>query len=357
MLIDIVLSVVGLAIVAMTLFDLAATTISLSSVRGPLASRLSAVLWALVRRTDATRLSFLHRAAGPALILVVLAGWLVSLTLGWTILFSVEGALESSSATQQQSSSVRAVDAAFFVFGGLIGRGSSSLAPDAIGWSTLEALMSLSGVALITLALAWILPVVSAVVQKRAFAARISALGGSPQEIITRAWNGRNLGDLNLQLLPLIPEVSLLAQRHLAYPVMHYFHSSAQRTAVGPRLAALDDALTLIDAARLDRADAGTGLDESTTEPLRQAITDYLATLDKVFISATEDSPPPPDGRTLVQGGLVAEQGFVDAIEERCDRLRERRALLWGYVRHDGWDWQDLRADDAVDDERPEKTS
>lgn len=358
MVLDVVLFVLGAALVLVTLYDLAATTISLSSARGPLASRLSAVVWGMARRTSGTRIESVQRAAGPVLLLAILMGWLVTLTLGWTMLFSVGDALESTAEAQQQGSSIRGVDAVFFVFGNLIGRGSSSLSPTEAWWSTLEALMSLTGVALLTLAIAWILPVVAAVVQKRALAAQISSLGGTPQEIVTRGWNGRTLGDLNLQLLPLIPEVALLAQRHLAYPVIHYFHSAAQRTAIGPRLAALDEALTLIDAAGLDAPDTvrDTNLDTSTTEPLRQAISDYLATLETVFIRADHDAPPPPDPTPLVDAGVVDGSGLRDAVAERCDQLRNRRSLLAGYVRHDGWSWEDIATSRDARDERPDET-
>lgn len=354
---DVVLFVAGAALVLGTLYDLAATTISLSSARGPLASRLSAAVWWVAARTAGTPFQFFRRAAGPALLLVVLAGWLVTLTLGWTLLFSVGDALESTAEPQQQGSPVRLVDSLFFVFGSLIGRGASGLSPSEVWWSTLEALMSLTGVVLLTLVLAWILPVVSAVVQKRALAARLSALGGTPQELITRSWNGRNLGDLNLQLLPLIPEVTLLAQRHLAYPVIHYFHSAAQRTAIGPRLAALDDALTLLEVAGLDEGDADSNLDRSTTEPLRQAISDYLSTLETVFIRAADVAPPPPDPQPLVDAGMVGGDGLEAAVAARCDELRERRSLLAGYVRHDGWAWHDITEAKDAEDAQPEQTS
>lgn len=357
MVVDVVVFVLGVAVVLGTLYDLAATTISLSSARGPLASRLSAVVWWVASRAQGTPLRVLQRVAGPALLLTVLAGWLLTLTLGWTLMFSVGDALEKTAGPQQQGSSVRFVDSLFFVFGSMIGRGSSQLSPSEVWWSTLEAVMSLTGVVLLTLVLAWILPVVGAVVQKRALAARISALGGTPQELITRSWNGRNLGDLNLQLLALIPEVTLLAQRHLAYPVIHYFHSSAQRTAIGPRLAALDDALTLLEVAGLDEDDADSNLDRSTTEPLRQAISDYLSTLETVFIRADDDAPPPPDPQRLVDEGIVGGAGLADAVSARCDDLRNRRALLAGYVRHDGWTWGDITDDRDAEDAAPDRTS
>jgi hypothetical protein len=215
--------------------------------------------------------------------------------------------------------------------------------------------MSVTGVGLITLSLAWLLPVVSAVVQKRALAATISTLGETPQDIVVRAWNGRDLGNLDLHLLPLIAEFNLLAQRHLAFPVIHYFQSSDHRTAIGPQVAGLDDALTLIEAGGLDDGTAETGLDRSTTVPLRQAVTDYLATLHQVFIHPSDDDLERPATDLLVDRGLfdVEAQRRLDEILEQN---RQRRRLINGYLGADGWSDDDLTADDEADAD-PEEIS
>lgn len=344
---DVALFLVGATVVALALYDMASTTISLSSVQGPLSSRLSELVWKVGRRASGTRLTAVRRGTGPILIVTVAVGWLMTLTLGWSLIFTVDGALQASGASaEQQSADVRWIDSVFFVFGSLIGRGSSGLAPDQVAWSSIVALMSLTGVGLITLALAWILPVVSAVVQKRALAARLSALGSDPEELVGRMWNGRDLGNLDLHLLPLVDELSLLAQRHLAFPVIHYFHSADERSTISLRIAALDEALTLIEAGRLDRGAEGQ-LDRSTTEPLRRAISDYLATLEHIFITAGDEPPPPPDGRMLVDEDIVDVDidELEDEIRRICDQLDSRRALLAGYVRHDGWQWSDVSRD------------
>lgn len=340
MLPDMLLLVLGLSLVAVTLYDVAATTISLSTVRGPLSTRFSELVWRLSQRAGGTRLSILQRGAGPLALVLITVGWLLALTLGWSLVFTMDGALEHSAEPEQQTSPIRWVDSMFFVFGSLIGRSSSDLAPDEILWSSTVALMTLTGVGLLTLALAWILPVVSAVVAQRTVAAKLSAMGGTPQDIVLRSWDGEGLGNLDLHLLPLIDDLSLLAQRHLAYPVIHYFHSSDGRTAIGPRVAALDEALTIIEAARLDDPARRTGLDGSTTGPLRQAISDYLDTLDVVFIS--DDLPPPPPSVDRVVAGGAGGDDLPAVLEDLCDRLAARRSRLHGYVHHDGWTWADV---------------
>jgi hypothetical protein len=352
---DIALLVAGAGIVLTVLYDVGATTISLSAVRGPFSGRLSAVVWSVGNRLR-TKRRRLQRITGPLLLISILIGWFVTLTAGWTLIFSADGALTSTAAPEQQTSQVRWVDALFFVFGRLIGTGSSSLEPDEAGWSTAVALLTLSGVILLTLVIAWILPVVAAVVQKRALASKISALGGSPQGIVCQAWTGRDLGDLNLHLLPMIGELTILAQRHLAYPVIHYFHSSDDRTAIGPRIAALDEAITLIAAGHLDDVQRGTGLDVSVTRPLRQAISDYLGTLEYVFIQPSTSVPDPPAFDRLVAEGIVDGDTMRAELAERAEAIETRRSLLCGYVEHDGWPWSAVSDDTDAEEEDPEET-
>lgn len=352
---DIALIILGLAIVLAVLYDLSATTISLSAVRGPVSTRISAMLGSIGSRPSNRRIALLQRVLGPVLLIGILVGWLTTLALGWSLVFSAEGALSTTAEPGQRSSDVRWVDSLFFVFGRLVGTGSSDLEPDEAWWSTAVALLTLSGVILLTLVIAWILPVVAAVVQKRALASKISALGGTPQDIVLTSWTGRDLGDLNLHLLPIIDELTVLAQRHLAYPVIHYFHTTAQRTAIGARLAALDEALTLIDAADLDDVERDSGLDVSVTRPLRQAISDYLSTLEYVFIHPADDPPRPPAADRLVEEGLAGPE-IADEVARICDELAARRSLLLGYVLHDGWTWAAVCDDVDAETDDPEET-
>ncbi len=341
---DVALFLAGAALCLVVLIDLVATTVSLSSVAGPLSGRFAALVWGLASRANRRPITIVKRSAGPLLIVVTLAGWLGALTLGWTLIFTVDGALESTTSNATQVSHVRFVDALFYVFGSLVGRGSSGLAPHSVWWSSVQMLMALSGVALLTLSLAWILPIVSAVVQKRSIAAQLSALGRTPVDVIRNGWNGRDFGDLHLYLVPLVSGLSMLAQRHLAYPLMHYFHSADARTAIGPRVAVLDEALTLIEAAGFDDPDRGLGLGTSATVPLRQAIDDYLATLEKVFICRADHAPRLPEVTGLGTIGDTDEEEAARELERLCERLEGRRSLLLGYLHHDGWAWDRVMA-------------
>lgn len=348
---NVVVFVIGLAVVAFTLVDIGLTTISVSSARGPLSSRVMSASWRVFRTVSPHASGSATRLAGPLILALVLLTWLVGLTVGWAVVFSIDGALTSTGGeTSGDDVSVRFVDALFFVFGSLVGRNSSSLSPDQAAWSSVEAAMALTGVGIITLALAWIIPVVQAVVHKRAVANQLSAIGGTPQEMLRNCWNGDDYGEMYLYFVSLVSELPLLAQRHLAFPVMHYFDTSDLRTAIGPRLAALDELLTIVEADELeDRR-----LFVSTITPLRRAISSYLDSLEQVFIVKSVDNPRPPAVAELRDDGLVTCSD--ERVAELCDELADRRRLLAGYLDHDGWSWSDVFSTaDVPDDADPEQ--
>ena len=137
-------------------------------------------------------------------------------------------------------------------------------------------------------------------------------------------WDGSSTAQLDLHLIALVPDVAAVAQSHLAYPVIHYFHSESAETALGPSMAALDAALTangvLAPEVRMDR---------TSVEPLRVAVGRFLQTLRVAFLSSaaleliangrTEDQV-----QTLLGADWLVYQGLddlVDAVRDGRDDL------------------------------------
>ena len=103
-----------------------------------------------------------------------------------------------------------------------------------------------------------------------------------------RAWTDEGdfaLGDALTQLAPMI---ELHAQRHLAYPVLHFFHSRHVREAVAPRLAAPQEALLMISAQARHQGAAAPNAVHIT----RCAVGGMLGTLDTAFIHEGDAVPP-----------------------------------------------------------------
>jgi hypothetical protein len=115
------------------------------------------------------------------------------------------------------------------------------------------------------------------------------------------------------------------AQRHLAYPVLHFFHSTQGRTATGPRVAALSETLRLIGPLPTEAQPP-----PASVRSAQSAIDGFLSPLSSAFIRHAAKT-----AHEVETGGRT---------EAR------RRRLLHALVRDDGWNWSDAVGEDPGGD-------
>lgn len=318
----------GAIILAAVLADLIVTTLVPSGGAGPISTRLSGLLWrgalALHRRRGAHRAL---RTAGPVIVISIVLLWLLGLVAGWALVFGREGAILMTESGDPSPSFGKV----YFAAATVLGRGTATYSPGSDLWRTVEQVAAGTGVALIGLGIAYIIPIVNAVVQKREVASYLGALGGTPDEILVRAWDGEGFGSLHLHFIALTPQLNRLTQNHLAYPVLHYFHSGNRFTALGPSVVVLDETLTFTEAALRPEA----GLDPSSVRPLRAAVDGFLRTLTRVAVVSSERPLPLPTFSAYRERDLPLRPD--EEIRARYDELVDRRCLLAGFLEHDGW--------------------
>lgn len=92
----------------------------------------------------------------------------------------------------------------------------------------------------------FLLNVLGAVVGQRSLAAYIADLGGKPLKILERSWTGEHFDSLSDHLVAVTAMVQMYAEQHLAYPVLHFFHSESERTSTPLQLAALEELVFLL---------------------------------------------------------------------------------------------------------------
>lgn len=343
-----VLGIVGVALIVFVVSDVLRTTLLLEG-GGPLTTRLSNFLWRFALRFhDRRRRSMAsHRrlsTVGVAILLVTLSVWMILIWGGWTMIFSL-----SPEAVVDTSSGEPADLVARFYFTGytLITLGMGDFRPGPGVWQIATALAAANGFFLITLAIAYVLPLISAVVQKRQTAAYIASLGSTPNEILLNAWDGSGFGRLDDHLTNLALPLTLLGQNHLAYPVLHCFHSATRETALAPGVAALDEALILLQhGVEPDHRPGPAAL-----RPLQEAIRTLLKTLASSYLRPDSETPPVPALAPLRAAGVRTADppGFRAAL----DALAPRRRLLLGLVRRAGWSWEDVLNSPAPQEELP----
>lgn len=335
---DWLLAALGVVLIVLVMIDAIWTTLTAAGA-GPITMRLAdGVWWLAVRDGRPARRHFSLMLLGTAILLMIVATWIVMLWTGWTLLFSADpGAIVNASTREPADLWSRIYFTGYTIFT----LGVGNFIPIGGLWEVLTAVASINGLFLITLAITYLLPVISATAQKRQLAAVISDLGRTPAEIVLRAWDGTGFEGLTTHLSQLLPMIELHAQRHAAYPVLHYFHSPTRRTAASPSLAALDEALLLLTAG----AHPDVRPPAAAVEPLQHALAGLMATLVDQYIRPADNPPPVPDLDVLSDAGIpvVDPEAFRAAAAER----EEHRLLMRAFVEDDGWMWEDVWSTEA----------
>lgn len=325
-----VLVVVGLTLVVGMLVDVYVTTISMRGA-GPFSGRVMERMW----RPAAASTRVSHRALevyGSLVLPVTIALWSGVLLLGWTLVFAAH---PDAVVTATTGAPAGWWERTYFAGYTISTLGNGELRPGGPVWQAFTVVASVSGLAIITLAITYVTPVMGAVVSKRRVARMIVGLGATPADVLNNGWDGQAFQRLSNQLTSLGPSLATLAQQHMAYPVLHYFHSAERDTALAPAVAVLDDMLTLMRfGVHPDHR-----LDPVTLHTTVAAVDVLLSALRAAHIDPARDAPAPPELSVLdtLEIPRVPDERYA----EHADDLAERRALLLGFVKSDGWVWDD----------------
>lgn len=324
-----------LVLVAVTA-DLVVTTLVPSGGAGFLTRWSSGLMWRVLGVIHGRLRSHRAlRAAGPLIVAVIIVMWLVGLVAGWALVFGREGAV----VTTEDGTPIPTLGRVYYAAAMVLGAGGGTSVPGSDVWQAVQQVAAGTGVMFIGLSIAYVIPIVNSVVHKREVASYISSLGGSPDEILVRAFDEEaGFGSLHLHLIALTPMVNRLAQNHLAYPVLHYFHSGERFTALGPSIVVLDETLTLAEEGLVEEH----YMDPSSVRPCRAAIDGFLQSLTRVAVVAADEPLPRPSLDVYRETKLPMRPD--EEIDERYGTLRERRCLLAGFLRHDGWEPDEVAA-------------
>lgn len=322
----------GSVIVLVTLYDIINTILAPRGV-GLIADRISRGLWRLsLFAAGRDGRNKLLRSVGPFLLVMIIFSWIVLLWLGNTLMvYSDPEALWSAGKNEFVGGFIENM---YFVAYVLSSMGSGDYTPATDGWLLYTGLMSYTGVVFISLSISFLIPIVEAIALKRQVSLRIHALGKNPEGILTR-YGGNGYEHLLAVLVDLEPPILKLAQYHLAYPVIHFFHAVHLFESLPVKLVSLDEAMSIM-LYKIPRENISNVI---ALERTYGAMTFYLSTLASAFIEPTDDEPEYPDTSYLEH---VAEDSSAMGREEGREALKRRRQLLLAYLQNDGWDWDTM---------------
>ena len=341
---SLLLAIAGIALIGLTLLDAFWTTLSLHG-SAPVSGRVARGLWVLNLRVPSPVQKWISPAVGTLIVLAVMLTWIVMLWGGWWLLFSAD----PSSVAEGGPIPILAghLDRAYFVGFSIFTLGVGDFVATTRFWRMAAVVSSASGLVLVTLSITYLVPVLSAVMKKRQTAGIVHSLGRTPSEIIIHAWDGEQFSLLPQMLQNLREDVEQISQQHLAYPVLHYFHTSSQRDEFALALASLDDGLQMLASGVAETVRPH----PSSYQPLRESIGNLLDILNRDFVHPADEAPPSPVLTSLKEAGIpvVGQPEFEQSVtSESCSR---RRRQLAGFVRDAGWDWSHVTNLDMSSDE------
>ena len=324
-------AILGILLLLLTILDFAWTTLWPDGGAGPVTKRVSLLLWIGIRWISKDRAAIISMA-GPIILLATLLSWILLFWTGWTLLFAGDfTSIIDTNDTNPVSWVERWYVTGYLLF--TLGVGDYIMKEGL--WQILAILTAASGLVFITLGVTYILSVLDAVTQKRAFAQSVRGIGDNVTEIVGNSWNGRDFHDIDLLLNSFASQLSTLTSQHNAYPILHYYHSSKRDEELSVAVATLDEALTVFKYGMKE----GHGPNKLLLHETRSTIESYIKTLRTGYVSPAELSPPIPDLDSMREKGLpaVPTDEFLDSMQD----LSERRRALLGSLRDNGRSWPD----------------
>lgn len=327
---DFLLASAGAFLIAVTVGDVLWTTMGTGG--GLLTRRLSSVMWKGVVKVYRLIQSRLILGWGGAFILMsVFITWILLVWLGWTLVFSSADVAIFNSQTDNPATLVERI---YFVGFTIFTLGTGDYVAREPLWQVLTVVASSNGLFLITLSITYLVPVVQAATQVRQVAVYIASLGLSPHDFLLNVWTDDNQCAAFETHLPTIAhDLAMLEQRHITYPILHYFHTPTTSESIAISVAKLDEALTILSYGM----PANCQLETSVFKLTRHVITEFLNTLAGAYVEPEDQPPPIPSLRPLSDQGLptLDEEGF----DRDVGALSKRRRMLWALVRNSGWTW------------------
>ncbi|MBD0334022.1 MAG: two pore domain potassium channel family protein [Cyanobacteria bacterium Co-bin13] len=345
-----ILVILGAAIILFVTLDIVVTTLTVGGA-GPLMERVAGGVWWLALKIHQRRHNHtLLVTTGWLILVLMVVFWLLLTWVGWTLVFS---AAETAVVNAETDVPANFWERVYFTGFTIATLGIGDYQPQHAFWQIATAVAAANGFFFVTLGVAYLLPVASAVAGKRALALYISTLGGTGDEIIRRSWNGRDFGQLDQHLINLAPMMSQLGESHLTYPILYYFHSIDRTRSMPLSIAALDEALTLLQYGVL----AEHRPDSTALVTMRRANAAFLNTLRAVYLNSTQSEPPLPNLDLLRSHGIptVSDEEYHRTAKRLG--LGQRRKLLLALLNNDGWSWdaiassQTTNRTDHLDDE------
>ena len=325
----------GMILVVAVLVDVLWTTLWVDKGAGPLARVLMRAIRRVFGWVGGRERPTLRSLAAPAILAGSVAVWVLLLWMGWVMVFAAEPASLVQATTRAPADLVGRV---YFVGYSLFTLGNGDFTPQGHLWQALTAVASGTGIFVLTLAITYLLSVLSAQVEQRSLASLVLGLGGGPAALVKTLRGDGSWAGFDKFAFDVSARFGQTSEKHLAYPVLHFLVSSTPEKSPTVALAVLDEAVRIMR--------HGLAPDEQPPPPLpvavlKSSIDTYLETMASSLPVHAHRVPPATTLAPLREAGVevVPDSAFESRVSHEADRRRKLLALL----EEDGWTWQDTQ--------------
>lgn len=331
----ILLLILGVAIQIAVLIDIFKTIIYING-GGIISSFTAKSIWRIFfKLSNGNGNNKILNLAGPFILMAFLFIWITSIWLGYCLIYISD---TYSVIDNRSETPATILDKIYYVGYTLTSLGNGGFRAGSDKWQLISNIVGLNSMIFISLGISYLLPVLQAVIDKRSLAVHINTLGSTPEEIIKNGFDGKSFDMLYQRFSTLENLLIKHGERHLAYPILHYFHTDKKTQSIPLNLALLDEVITIQEIYNIDNSPKN-----YNWKIIRRALDNYYERLSNDFIIAAEDVP-----QFYYKEKLNAE--FANKVmasqETKLSKLEERRKKVLGYVRNDGWKWDDVIIND-----------
>lgn len=235
------LMAVGSLIAIVTLFDALYTTLG-NRGAGPLTGLWTRVLWraALSLRYRFGWKRFLS-ALAPLILIGIIVVWNVLFYLAYFLIFSSTG----DALTHAKDRQVDELDTLYYIGSTFSTLGLGDLQPTGFPWTMFTSLGATVVTLLTTLSISYLIPVLSAVVERRALISSINAIGETSEKIFESAWTGADARAADSYIRSIADSLTQAAFKTHIYPVLRYYYFCDEQSSLSAAVLRLYDALLL----------------------------------------------------------------------------------------------------------------
>lgn len=328
---EFILLLTGIVLLIFVSIDLL-STILLMNGGGMISNFVSKNIWKILYKlSNQNALSSLLSKAGMIIIVFLFATWMLLIWLSFGLIYLSDPGSVVDTATELQTN---VIGKFYFVGYTISSLGNGDLKSGSDAWRIFSNVMSIYGTFFITLSISYLIPVLNAVIKKRALSGYIYQLGKTPEEILKNGWNGKDFSILYSHLNNLNTMILSHSERHLAYPILHYFHSTRPKYSAPLTLTILDEAISIQKTYKIDNTS-----NSLHWEVLRRSLDSFLEVIGKYDITKELSHPPFSYKQTLENLPINA---TTEEINLSISKMTQRRKSLHGMVRRDGWQWKDV---------------